>query len=750
MSWRERNRLFAAPELLEQRRLFAAHVAGIATNFATIQAAVDAAPVGGLVTVDPGTYAELVIINKPLVVHGAKAGIDARTSTRGGGETIVRGFDQGGGIRTSSFVIGDDNVTLDGFTVQDQTSEGKYGAGIVLAQNIEGTHILNNVVQHNIIGMTLSNDDGGNAAVIEHNLFLENNKPGDGTGRGIYTDGSVSGGEMTNVSINENAFIRNFGGLADHSREAAIDLHAGSASDQSNIRITNNIFDDNGKALLAFNAHDMSITGNVVVSTRDTRSAALRFEGNVHNVTLANNLIYNNISRGIRIDNKSSDGGNFNFDITGNNIFGNANSTGQGVNRDGIFVDANQFEGALDATNNWWGSASGPSGDGRGSGDALFANGNDVAFIPWATAPVGDLQVPYFGKALDVTARIDLVEFDNGGEGVAYHDSDAVNRGGQAHLTDGVDVQRTADAGSSYNLGFTRQGEWLEYTVDVASAGTYSLDIRLASAQTTGGTFHLESDGVNVTGPITAPNTGGWQTWQTITQSGVNLSAGKHVLRLVFDRDGNGGTIANFNWLRLTQTGTIPQPPPPPVGLPAPWKDQGIGVVGASGSASFSNGAYTVTGSGSDIWGNSDSFHFAYQQVSGDGTFTVRVASMQAGDLLQKAGIMVRETLAANSKQAGLFIMPASGVRFIRRDITGGGSTAATTTVNTGILAPYWLRLTRSGSTFSAYRSSDGVNWVFVGSQQINMSQSVFVGMAVTSHQAGVTRTAVFDNVLLN
>jgi regulation of enolase protein 1 (concanavalin A-like superfamily) len=311
-------------------------------------------------------------------------------------------------------------------------------------------------------------------------------------------------------------------------------------------------------------------------------------------------------------------------------------------------------------------------------------------------------------------------------------------------------VQRTADAGSGYNVGYTRQGEWLEYTVDVAAAGAYSLDVRLANAQSIGGTFHLESDGVNVTGPITAPSTGGWQTWQTITRPGVNLSAGKHVLRLVFDRDGNGGAIANFNWLRLTKTGTIPQPPPPPVGLPAPWKDQDIGAVGASGSASFSNGTYTVSGSGSDIWGNSDSFHFAYQQVSGDGTFTVRVASMQAGDFLQKAGIMVRETLAANSKQAGLFIMPASGVRFIRRDITGGGSTAATSTVNTGILAPYWLRLTRSGSTFSAFRSIDGVNWVFVGSQQINMSQSVFIGMAVTSHQAGVTRTAVFDNVVLN
>ena len=742
--WRE------AIELFERRLLFAAHVVGSPADFPTIQAAVDAAPAGGTVTVDPGTYAELVIVEKPLVLRGAQAGVDARTTTRGA-ETIVRGFDQGGGIRTSSFVIAADNVTLDGFTVQDQTSQGTYGAGIILAEDVSGTRILNNVIKQNIIGMTLANDDGSNGAVIEHNAFIENNRPGDGTGRGIYTDGSITGGNLDNVSINENLFLRNFGGLADHSREAAIDLHAlTAASNQTNIRITNNIFDDNGKALLAFNADDLTITGNVVVSTRDTRSAALRFEGNIHNVTLSNNLISNNISRGIRIDNKSAPGPNYNFDITNNNIYGNANSTGQGVNRDGLYVDAGQFDDELNATNNWWGSASGPSGDGPGSGDAVFANGNDVAYIPWATAPNGNLQVPYFGEPIDAEARIDVVNFDHGGEGIAYHDADAVNRGGQGHLTDGVDVSRTSDPGSGYNIGYTKAGEWLEYTIDVESSGTYDLAVRVASAQATGGTFHLECDGVNVSGPITAPNTGGWQTWQTIKKSGVNLSAGKHVLRLAFDKDGNGGAIANFNWIGLTKTGTTPQPPPPTSNLPAPWNEQDIGTVGAAGSASANNGTFTVTGSGSDIWGNADSFHFVYQQVSGDGSFTVRVASQQSGDPLEKAGIMIRESLAANSKQAGLFIMPAAGVRFIRRLTTGGGSTSATVTTNTGITAPYWLRLTRSGTTLSAYRSPDGVNWTFVGFSQISMSQQVYVGLAVTSHQAGILKSATFDNLMIS
>src|SRR5439155_23219533 len=106
------------------------------------------------------------------------------------------------------------------------------------------------------------------------------------------------------------------------------------------------------------------------------------------------------------------------------------------------------------ARNNCWGSASGPSGDASGSGDALYANGNDIAYIPWATAPTGDLQVPYFGKPLTSQNRIDAVDFDHGGEGVGYHDNDTSNRGGQLHKTEGVDVSRTSDPGRGDNRGF--------------------------------------------------------------------------------------------------------------------------------------------------------------------------------------------------------------------------------------------------------------------------------------------------------
>ena len=118
------------------------------------------------------------------------------------------------------------------------------------------------------------------------------------------------------------------------------------------------------------------------------------------------------------------------------------------------------------------------------------------------------------------------------------------------YRSNNVDIQATTDAGGGYNLGWVKATEWVKYTVSVAAAGTYSLDVRLASSGA-GGTFHVEVDGVNVSGAMTAPNTGGWQTWQTITKTGVTLSAGQHVVRVVMDTNGATGSIANLNWFAI-------------------------------------------------------------------------------------------------------------------------------------------------------------------------------------------------------
>ena len=83
-----------------------------------------------------------------------------------------------------------------------------------------------------------------------------------------------------------------------------------------------------------------------------------------------------------------------------------------------------------------------------------------------------------------------------------------------------------------------------------------SFDFRRLQRATTAGKFHLEVDGVNVTGTVSIPPTGGWQTWTTVSVAGINLAAGTHVMRIVMDTNGASGSVGNFNWFEFTNTGS--------------------------------------------------------------------------------------------------------------------------------------------------------------------------------------------------
>jgi subtilisin family serine protease len=153
-------------------------------------------------------------------------------------------------------------------------------------------------------------------------------------------------------------------------------------------------------------------------------------------------------------------------------------------------------------------------------------------------------------QVLDPPGQIEAEDFDNGGEGVAYHDLTPGNAGGQYRNTD-VDIEKTTDVGGGYSLGYVQAGEWLKYSVSVATTATFTLETRVASSGT-GGVFHVEVDGVDATGPLGIPDTGGWQTWKTVVIAGIPLTAGPHVFRLAFDRNGPSGWVGNVNWMRWT------------------------------------------------------------------------------------------------------------------------------------------------------------------------------------------------------
>jgi hypothetical protein len=171
------------------------------------------------------------------------------------------------------------------------------------------------------------------------------------------------------------------------------------------------------------------------------------------------------------------------------------------------------------------------------------------------------LQTPLTGTPAAIPGRIEAENFDNGGEGSAYHDTTAGNTPGHYRLSD-VDIEAAGDTDGAYNVGWAVAGEWLEYTVNVATAGNYTVEARVAS-QVNGGTFHIEFDGVDKTGAMTVPNTGGWQTYQTVTRTGVYLTAGLHEMRIAMDSNGatlsdGAAFVGNFNYVKFSTNNQTP------------------------------------------------------------------------------------------------------------------------------------------------------------------------------------------------
>jgi len=157
-------------------------------------------------------------------------------------------------------------------------------------------------------------------------------------------------------------------------------------------------------------------------------------------------------------------------------------------------------------------------------------------------------------------------------------------------------------------------------------------------------------------------------------------------------------------------------------------------------------GTYTITASGADIWTQSDQFHYAYKMLTGAGSIIARVDSVENTDPWAKTGVMIRESLNPDSVHATMVVTPGSGVSFPRRPATGEASTSDTVAA---IVAPHWVKIDRTISgTFTAYHSANGTTWETVGTPQtIAMGSNVYIGLALTSHDAALTCQAVFSNV---
>ena len=275
----------------------------------------------------------------------------------------------------------------------------------------------------------------------------------------------------------------------------------------------------------------------------------------------------------------------------------------------------------------------------------------------------------------------------------------------------GVTVQERASAGATT-------------TLVTSAAGTAPRWVRLARS------------GTNITASTSADGA----TWTALRTVTVDLGTAVSVGLAVTSHSAGVSTTASISNVSLTAAAASAGP------VPSPQKDSDIGSPAIAGSATYSSGKYTINAGGTDIWNSSDQFHYVYQPLSGDGTITARVAGLGNSNAWAKAGVMVRETLAANSRDAIALVTAANGYEFIRRIDTGGFSTSSSPASGA---APGWVRLVRTGYKFDGYYSTDGTNWRLMGSDTVPMTDPVYVGIAVTSHNASLGTTATVDNLTI-
>lgn len=152
---------------------------------------------------------------------------------------------------------------------------------------------------------------------------------------------------------------------------------------------------------------------------------------------------------------------------------------------------------------------------------------------PLAATAASAAQSPFNGTPFQVPVLIEAEQYDFGGSGVAYHDTTPGNVW-NLYRNDDVDIGPFPNGG--LHIGNLAAGEWVEYTINVPSTGDYDIRLRLASAYTGTTHFHIELDGVNVTGTQTVTSTGGWQNYVIKTLPNVQLTGGNNkILRMSFD-----------------------------------------------------------------------------------------------------------------------------------------------------------------------------------------------------------------------
>ncbi len=340
-------------------------VCSVPAEYATIQGAVNE-PGCTTINIAAGTYTEQVDINRTLTLNGAQHGVDARS--RSGAESIIS--DKNGAVLVEA-----DNVTINGFTIEGATEDLNAGIWIPLA-GVEGTQILDNIVQSNVFGIWLNNK--GATMKMEDNLIRHNNNPGPASGTGIYSE------ELSDALIENNEFTEDNGG-------SITVIGPPFANTAEHITISNNqLVGSDYENIFLLGVADSTIHGNTSIGT--TSPSTIDMGGADTKIEVTDNVLRNGYV-GISAENPYAAGSNSEITATGNCIEGNrVAGLGIGTLEEGppisFKAEPGVYAGSLIATDNWWGSTSGPTiaSNPGGTGDRIVDEAAAVGYEPYATS----------------------------------------------------------------------------------------------------------------------------------------------------------------------------------------------------------------------------------------------------------------------------------------------------------------------------------------------------------------------------
>ncbi|MBM9507806.1 carbohydrate-binding protein [Streptomyces sp. KK5PA1] len=350
---------------------------------------------------------------------------------------------------------------------------------------------------------------------------------------------------MTNITVSNNTSIAPWGGKG-------VAVYGGSGH-----HITNNYVSDTAR-YIGLGAGRFGVNGSDLLSATITGNTVVRSGGNaysqgqpafhignggdgqntgiVDHVTATGNTVINSLYDAIA------------FSTSTNSVVQNNTITSPW--RNGVVISPPFYPAPTGSA-----TITGNTLTGLRSGQVAYANNSSgftasVSGNSWqgTTTPEG----PYGGTPAAVPGTVQAENYDTGGQGVAYNVT-SVNGTGNGYRGDGVDLEATSDTGGGYDLGWTGSGQWFRYTVNVATAGTYTVTLRVAAPSAVAGALHLSNaSGSNLSGAVAIPATGDWQKWGTATAT-VSLPAGQQTLTVNQD---NGGW--NLNSLAFATGGGGP------------------------------------------------------------------------------------------------------------------------------------------------------------------------------------------------